>query len=425
MPPLKIRALEVTDKAHWRSLHADAGYVARLQLIDDNILHFWFETDRPVLADYMDTPLIEQVLEECGITEMPRHMIWNLENLTGFSFQFKLNVADVLFNSSYNFIFNGQPVIVLVCFYNISEATRTLAETFAAIVSDSIRVVIAESLEEAIETIRNFKSGILPEDETVQEDAEQLEYNARKQSFLEAAARISLFGMLETGISLPPSVNRYYPFFKALDMLRSDFLEKERWQQEKLKEKESEFAQQKKEFDERLNHTFIRMNAQGELHKKSSDNYEKELSSLKSRVASQETELTRVSTAIAEKTGALRDLLDQIHALQIDTTLKRKLTDSCLSLIETETIEKRLNIELTESDSRFLSKLQKKHPSLNQRELRISLLVKLNYDTRDIAHSLGVSTRGMESVRYRIHKKLGLGKHQSIKTYLSDLSIMF
>ena len=165
------------------------------------------------------------------------------------------------------------------------------------------------------------------------------------------------------------------------------------------------------------------MNAQAELTNKSIAEYEKEIGELRARIANQDLELTRVSTAIAEKTNSLRNLLDQIHALEIDTTVKRSMTDSCLSLIETETIEKRLNIELTESDSVFLSKLQKKHANLNQRELRISLLVKLNYDTREIGRSVGISTRGMESIRYRMHKKLGLGKHQSIKTYLSDLAV--
>ncbi len=167
------------------------------------------------------------------------------------------------------------------------------------------------------------------------------------------------------------------------------------------------------------------MNAVAEQTKKSAVDFEKEIAALKTRIATQDMELTRISTAIAEKTNALRNLLDQIYALEIDTTVKRSMTDSCLSLIETETIEKRLNIELTESDSTFLSKLQKKHANLNQRELRISLLVKLNYDTREIARSVGITTRGMESIRYRMHKKLGLGKHQSIKTYLSELSILF
>jgi DNA-binding CsgD family transcriptional regulator len=167
------------------------------------------------------------------------------------------------------------------------------------------------------------------------------------------------------------------------------------------------------------------MNTEVIQNKRSTVDFEKEIAALTTRIATQDMELTRVSTAIAEKTTALRNLLNQIQELEIDPGVKGVMTDSCLNLIETETIEKRLNIELTETDSYFLSKLQKKHQNLNQRELRISLLVKLNYDTVEIARSVGISTRGMESIRYRMHKKLGLGKHQSIKTYLSDFSVTF
>ena len=77
---------------------------------------------------------------------------------------------------------------------------------------------------------------------------------------------------------------------------------------------------------------------------------------------------------------------------------------------------------MTETDSAFISKLQKRHPDLNQRELRISLLIKLDYHSQEIARTLGLSTRGIESIRYRLHKKIGLSKHQSLKTYFTDVS---
>ena len=156
---------------------------------------------------------------------------------------------------------------------------------------------------------------------------------------------------------------------------------------------------------------------------KTPEDFEQEIASLKGRIEMQDSELTRVTKSISEKTSTLRNLLDQIYALEIDPGVKRKMTSSCLCLIEKEITEKRLNMELTESDSAFLSKLLKKHANLSQRELRISLLVKLNYDTREIARSIGITTRGMESIRYRMHQKLGLGKHESIKSYLSELSL--
>jgi FixJ family two-component response regulator len=134
-------------------------------------------------------------------------------------------------------------------------------------------------------------------------------------------------------------------------------------------------------------------------------------------------ELTRISTAITEKTNKLKEILQQISVLDLDPETKKKMMDSCLNMIDSQTIGKMLNTELTETDSTFLSKLQKKFPNLNQRDMRVLPLVRLNHDTRDIAQSIGISTRGMESIRYRLHKKLGLEKHQSIKTYLSDFAI--
>ncbi|MEI7788720.1 MAG: hypothetical protein WCI23_08715 [Chlorobiaceae bacterium] len=162
---------------------------------------------------------------------------------------------------------------------------------------------------------------------------------------------------------------------------------------------------------------------QTKTNTQSAENLEHEIASLKTTIESQDRELTRVAAAITEKSAILRNLLDQIYALEIDSSVKRVMTDTCLHLIDKEITEKRLNMELTESDSAFLSKLQKKHPNLSQRELKISVLVKLNYDTKEIARSIGITTRGMESIRYRMHHKLGLGKHESIKSYLSDLAV--
>lgn len=165
------------------------------------------------------------------------------------------------------------------------------------------------------------------------------------------------------------------------------------------------------------------MKGQSESVKKSVQDLEKEIADLKSRITFKDMELTRVSTAVTEKTGKLRKLLDQIEHLDLDQATKKMMKESCLTLIDSHTIGKMINSELTEADSVFLSKLQKKHPKLNQREMRVLHLVKLNNDTREIAQTIGISTRGLESIRYRLHKKLGLGKHQSIKTYLSDFAV--
>ncbi|NMW22211.1 MAG: hypothetical protein HKK67_11390 [Chlorobiaceae bacterium] len=145
---------------------------------------------------------------------------------------------------------------------------------------------------------------------------------------------------------------------------------------------------------------------------------------LKEKLADNQRELARVD-AVSKKssTPTMRDMLVDIYALDIDTETKREMTNTCLRLINIDIMEKRMNIELTENDAAFLSILQKKHPNLNMRELKICLFIKLNYDTCTIANTTGITTRGMESIRYRTHKKLGLGKHDAIKSYLNELAL--
>ncbi|WP_235923275.1 helix-turn-helix transcriptional regulator [Candidatus Chlorobium masyuteum] len=148
---------------------------------------------------------------------------------------------------------------------------------------------------------------------------------------------------------------------------------------------------------------------------------EREVAALKARVEAQVLQLARITGSNTDKKEQLGKLLDLAYALDVDSTQKRVITDTCKKLIKTTVTEMQLNMELTEADSAFLSTLQKRYPNLNHRELKISLLVKLNYETKEIARSIGVSTRGMETIRYKIHKKLGIGKHISMKNYLTEL----
>ncbi|MEI7748893.1 MAG: transcriptional regulator, partial [Chlorobiaceae bacterium] len=305
------------------------------------------------------------------------------------------------------------PILGVIGFYNIPESMHIIVETFAAVAPQNVCVIQEKTYEKSIKNIIEFKAGKFIARES---EAENNNLRALHNKFLEAVARISWLNMLDQSITMPPDGHPYSTFFKAIDYLRSDLIEKER-------EKEHEVQLLKQDFEERITRLVIKMNAQAEVNNKSARERENEIADLTLRIKTQEIELARVSIVIADKKKEVRNLLDKIYSLDIDPGIKRALTNSCLNLIEKEVIEKQLNRETTESDSIFLSKLQKKFPNLNQRELRISLLVKLNYDTTEIARSIGLSTRGMESIRYRIHKKLGLGKHQSIKTFLSELDI--
>jgi DNA-binding CsgD family transcriptional regulator len=395
--------LAVTAKPHWRTSHPDAGYVKHLDLIGEDILHAYIEASHPVVLDSLSNELVKTVLRESGISDKSPYLLWDMNNVSDISFVYKQGINDL--------IYRWGPTFSVVVFYNVAPMCRIVIETFAAIVPNTMTVIIKENYEEAVCCIMDIKSGKPAESMIPEEDEDA----TLKREFLAAVARISWLNMLSGKILQPAENNRYYPYFKALAHMQEDLRAREAMY-------EKELQQLKNDSELRLTQKIILLNAQVELHKKEIYQFEQEKSALKSRISSQEMELTRISTAIGEKTSGLHLLCDQLKNLDIDQPLKQRMLEQCQGMIETELTEKKLKTELTTGDSEFLSKLQKKHPNLNQRELRISLMVKLNYDTREIARSTGISTRGMESIRYRMHKKLGLDRHKSIKTYLSELA---
>ena len=147
---------------------------------------------------------------------------------------------------------------------------------------------------------------------------------------------------------------------------------------------------------------------------------QKEIAQLQVKITENEQQLNKIALALADNTVILQNLLDQLHHLDIDSSKKRAMTDLCLRLIQTEATAKRLGIELSEIEALFIHRLEKKHPNLKNRELKICLLIKHDYDNEEIARSSGIMSRGVESIRYRIHKKLGIAKNAPIKIYLAN-----
>ncbi len=404
-----IRAtLETTAKSHWKIHHPAAGYTKWGSVIDGNIVHTWarVEAGQNVVLDFMDSELLQLVLTESDLLNQQFHILFDLNCISSISFDYKLAITDLFFNWS--------PMLGVISFYNIADSMRIIVETFAAVAPDKICVILAKTYKEAIEQIVAFKAGKLSSTDfcCVNHHTDQ----ALKKRFLEAIARISWLDMLDEQITPPPPGHHYYSFFKAIDCLRKDLIAKEA-----KKQTEQQLLKQNLEY--RITQMVIKTNAQTEVNKKSIRDMENEIAALTRRIEIRDMELTKFITVITENKKRLRDLVDKLDSLEIDPSVKDAITDSCLDLLDKVIIEKQPDIELTRSDSLFLSTLQKKFPNLSPRELRIGLLVRLNYDTSEIARSIGLSTRGMESIRYRMHKKLGLGKHQSIKSFLSDLAI--
>ncbi|MBK8566495.1 MAG: carbohydrate kinase [Saprospiraceae bacterium] len=69
----------------------------------------------------------------------------------------------------------------------------------------------------------------------------------------------------------------------------------------------------------------------------------------------------------------------------------------------------------------FIKKLKKHYPNLSMQELKLCAYLKMKLSTKEIAQHLRLSVRGVETGRYRLRKKMGLGDGVNLVEHLERI----
>ena len=142
-----------------------------------------------------------------------------------------------------------------------------------------------------------------------------------------------------------------------------------------------------------------------------------------------ERELRNVSTAIMEKNEMLESLKkdvnyasqflsnsDSKHLIQ---PLKSKLDDA--SLGKSDWAEFKGHFDRAYPN--FFDELSKINKNLTIQDLRLCAYLKSGQTTKEVAQFTGLSVRSIESRRYRLRKKLGLGRNNSLFDFIQKLKL--
>tara|TARA_R110002049_G_scaffold32570_9_gene108324 strand:- start:10048 stop:12774 length:2727 start_codon:yes stop_codon:yes gene_type:complete len=70
------------------------------------------------------------------------------------------------------------------------------------------------------------------------------------------------------------------------------------------------------------------------------------------------------------------------------------------------------------ADKDFLEKIKKSHPDLTPNDLRFCAYLRLNLSSKEMAPLLNISTKSVETKRYRLRKKLGLEHDSGLVNYI-------
>ena len=74
----------------------------------------------------------------------------------------------------------------------------------------------------------------------------------------------------------------------------------------------------------------------------------------------------------------------------------------------------------TRTRSEFFKNITKMHPAVGKSDLRMSALLSMNLDSKEIASILNISSDGVKKARYRLRKKLELQSKDDLASYLAQ-----
>ncbi len=156
------------------------------------------------------------------------------------------------------------------------------------------------------------------------------------------------------------------------------------------------------------------------------ENKEKELQNQEIELDALNRELVSHSIFNAQKNKLLTDIMDDIAEAkgkssgmvkQILDQTSRKIT---ANLNDQEDMDA-FRIQFERIHPNFFKRLTAQCPRLTSHDLKYCAYIRLNMSTQDISNLLYVERKSVEMSKYRIKKKLGLGKDDRLSEYLHSV----
>ena len=129
-------------------------------------------------------------------------------------------------------------------------------------------------------------------------------------------------------------------------------------------------------------------------------------------------ELTGFALKNLEKEKAVLELLEEVKSASPTTYsyLRNKHIHSSNKMWE------EFNLKFVELNANFYDQLRQKHPDLTPTEAKHCALIKLNFDSKEMAQILNISVQSVHTSRYRIRKKMGLDTEVNLENYVASFA---
>lgn len=147
---------------------------------------------------------------------------------------------------------------------------------------------------------------------------------------------------------------------------------------------------------------------------------------LKTKILAKDKELVNNSLQVVKKNNTLNHIVQKIKDL--DTEGMNMETRTQLGNLKKGIVKeingnswKDLEKHIKNVHFEFLKRLKDKYPNISPRELDLSTYCLMNMSTKEIAEVMNISNGGVELARYRLRKKLGLKRKESLTGFMLNI----
>ena len=147
---------------------------------------------------------------------------------------------------------------------------------------------------------------------------------------------------------------------------------------------------------------------------------------LNKEVEFKDKQVTDFAIQIQDQNNVLLKLKNQLNLIAKKPKEKlpqeiKNISYDINSKIELNCEKVELNTTIEEYSQKFLLELKKQFPKLNKKEVKVCTLIRLNYNTKQIANQLNIGESSTHNYRYTIRKKLNLERKLQLDPFLKSL----
>lgn len=156
------------------------------------------------------------------------------------------------------------------------------------------------------------------------------------------------------------------------------------------------------------------------------DKQKKDLESIQEDLNRVNKEATTFAMFIKNRNELLETIQEQIKrgTRLTEQDLKKHLRDLNLFLKQyqgSNKVDSLLLQSIEDKNQAYITRLEEQHPGLTRGEINLSLLLRVDLSTKDIALLLGSNPKSVNMNRYRLRKSLNLDTEDNLVTYLRSI----